>query len=66
MCCTAERIKKLRLSHNETQKNLADAIGISVMAVSKYENGLSIPSDDTKVKIARHYNVSVEWLFYCA
>lgn len=66
MCCTAERIKKLRLSHNETQKNLADAIGISVMAISKYENGLSIPSDDTKVKIARHYNVSVEWLFYCA
>lgn len=65
MCCTAERIKRLRLSHNETQKKLADAAGVSVMAISKYENGLSVPSDDTKVKIARHYGVSVEWLFFC-
>ncbi len=64
MGCTAARIKQLRISKNETQKELAEAIGVSVMAVSKYENGLSVPSDDTKVKIARHYRVSVEWLFF--
>lgn len=64
MECTAARIKQLRISKNETQKELAEAIGVSVMAVSKYENGLSVPSDDTKVKIARHYRVSVEWLFF--
>ncbi|MST81165.1 helix-turn-helix transcriptional regulator [Lachnospiraceae bacterium Oil+RF-744-WCA-WT-13] len=65
MSNTAERIKALRLEHKETQADLGNAIGVTPMAVSKYESGLSVPSDDTKVKLARHYNVSVEWLFFC-
>lgn len=65
MSNTAERIKSLRLAHDETQADLGSAIGVTPMAVSKYESGASVPSDDTKVKIARHYGVSVEWLFFC-
>ena len=29
-----------------------------------YENGQRIPRDDIKVKLARFYGVSVEYLFY--
>lgn len=65
MSNTAERIRTLRIEHKETQADLGNAIGVTSMAVSKYESGLSVPRDDTKVKLARHYNVSVEWLFFC-
>lgn len=64
MNTTGERIRYLRTSHNETQKDLGDAIDVSAMAVSKYENDVSVPTDDVKVKIARHYGVSIEWLFF--
>lgn len=60
----ANNIKILRLKHGETQKQLAEAIGVSIMAISKYESGNAIPSDDNKVKISRHYNMSVESIFY--
>lgn len=64
MNTTGERIRNLRISRGETQKDLGDAINVSAMAVSKYENGISTPTDDVKVKIARHYRVSIEWLFF--
>lgn len=60
----ANNIKSLRIKHGETQKQLAEAIGVSVMAISKYESGSAVPSDDNKVKISRHYNMSVEAIFY--
>lgn len=64
MDSTGKRIKNLRIAHGETQKDLGDAINVSAMAVSKYENDISVPTDDVKMKIARHYGVSIEWLFF--
>lgn len=61
---TAERMKELREASGESQSELAKAIGVTTMAISKYENGLMVPSDDNKVKIARHYGVSINWLFF--
>lgn len=60
----AKKLKDLRLKNGETQQQLADAIGVTAMAISKYENGLAVPSDDNKIKIARHYNESVEDIFF--
>lgn len=43
---------------------VAKAIGISVSAISMYENNQRIPRDEVKVKIANYYKTSVQDLFF--
>ena len=38
----AQNIRTQRKAHSLTQENLAEAIGVTVGAVSKWENGLSL------------------------
>jgi len=47
-----EKIKKRRLELNLTQKELADAVGITEATLSRYENNLRIPNADILKKIA--------------
>lgn len=60
-----ERLLKLRLSEKKTQKEVTEAIGISVSALTMYETGNRIPRDEIKVKLAHYYSTSVERLFLC-
>ncbi len=60
----AERLRTLRTRKNESQQEVADAIGISVSAYSMYENGERIPRDRIKVKLAKHFGRSVGFIFY--
>lgn len=64
MASTAEEIKRLRKKEGLTQEQLGEVIGVTGMAISKYESGDAVPSDDNKMKIARHFGVSVESLFF--
>lgn len=57
-----ERLKKLRGSR--TQGEVAEALGVTSMAVSQWENGLRMPSDDMKVKIAQFYKKTVMVIFF--
>lgn len=59
---TGERLRKLRASRR--QADVAEAVGITTMAISQYELGLRIPQDRIKVKLANFYNVSVESIFF--
>lgn len=59
-----ERLLKLRLSEKKTQKEVTEAMGISVSALTMYETGNRIPRDEIKVKLAHYYSTSVERLFY--
>lgn len=43
---------------------IANAIGISVSAISMYENGERIPRDTIKIKIAEFFNKSVQEIFF--
>lgn len=57
--------KRLRgLRGSRTQEEIASALGVTVMAVSLWERGERIPSDDLKVKIAGLYRKSVATLFF--
>lgn len=57
-----ERLKALR--GNRTQKEVAEALGVTMMAVSLYESGERMPRDEIKVKLANYYKKSVTSLFY--
>jgi transcriptional regulator with XRE-family HTH domain len=57
-----ERLKELRGSR--TQAEVAEALGVTAMAVSQWENGLRMPNDDMKVKIAAYYKRTVMSIFF--
>lgn len=57
------RLRELR-GVFRTQREVADAIGISPSALSMWENGERVPGDEAKIALARYYNVSVQELFY--
>ena len=58
----ADNLKQLR--GTRTQKEVADAIGVTSMAISQYEQGERIPSDTIKIKLANYFNVPVENIFF--
>lgn len=48
-----KKIKVARVEHDLNQTDLAKKIGAKQKSISRYENGLSIPSIETLVKIAK-------------
>ena len=58
----SDRIKKLRLSLDMTQKKFAEEIGITASALSSYEKNLKNPSIAVAKKIAETFRVSIDWL----
>lgn len=57
-----ERLRKLRGEIDRS--TVAQRCGISVSAVSMYENGIRVPRDEIKVKLASFYGKTVESIFY--
>ncbi|MBR2735512.1 MAG: helix-turn-helix transcriptional regulator [Clostridia bacterium] len=57
-----ERLSELRKDRGLKQKELADKLGISVHTISSYERNLSTPDDEMKIRIAKFFGVSVDYL----
>lgn len=57
-----KRIKYLREKENIKRAQLADSIGLSYHALSKYETGEREPEYDILCRIARYFHVSVDFL----
>ncbi|MGM9660643.1 MAG: helix-turn-helix domain-containing protein [Faecousia sp.] len=57
-----ERISELRKAKNLSQGQLADAVGISRQAVSKWENDLSSPDTIHLIQLAETLDTEVEYL----
>jgi len=57
-----ERLQKLRGSR--TQKEVAEAVGVTPMAISLYESGERIPRDEIKVRLANYYKRTVNFIFF--
>lgn len=55
-----ERIYKLRKSRGLSQKEFANIVGVTDKAVSKWENGLSIPDIYKIYKLCRYFKISFE------
>lgn len=59
----SEKLGNLRLKKNVSQSQVAESLGITKAAVSQYESGQRIPSDEVKIKLSNYYGVSVQDLF---
>ncbi len=57
-----EKIKKLRISYNMSQVDLAKRLGVSKQCVSNWENDNVQPSIEMLIKIAKFFNVSTDYL----
>ena len=57
-----ETLKELRNEHNMTQEFVAESLGVSRQAVSKWENGSSEPSTSNLIAIAKLYEIPPEEL----
>ena len=55
--------KLIELRGNRTQEEVAKALGISVSALSMYEQGKRVPRDEIKIRMANYYDISLESLF---
>ena len=60
--CFPKRLKELRLEAGLTQKDLAKAIEVGRTTVSEYESGKIVPKQEGLLKLANHFNVSVDYL----
>ena len=60
--CFSKRLKELRLERGQTQKELANAIEVGRTTVSEYEIVKIVPKQEGLLKIANHFNVSVDYL----
>ena len=58
-----KRIKALRNRDDVTQEKLADAIGVTSQAISKWENEMGYPDIEYIIPIANFFNVTIDELF---
>ncbi len=58
------RLIQLRQKEGWTQKSLGDKVGLSQSMIAHIESGSKEPSRKYRIKIAKLFDVSVEWLFY--
>ena len=54
---TGQKIAKLRHNNKITQEELANKIGVSSQAVSKWENGKNMPDIENLMLITKLFNV---------
>lgn len=57
-----DKLKKLRKDACETQAQLANALGVTQQAIDRWENARTEPNVTMLIQIARHFEVSVDYL----
>ena len=56
------RIAEQRRKHGMSQDELAERLFVTRQAVSKWENGISVPSVDALCDISKIFSVSFEYI----
>lgn len=57
-----EKLSKLRKENNYTQEQLADILGVSRQAVSKWESDISYPETEKLLRLGELYECSMDYL----
>lgn len=58
----SEKIYILRRKRGLSQEQLAEIIGVSRQAISKWEGGLSVPESEKLIAISEYFNVTLDYL----
>ena len=58
----SEKLIRLRKREGLSQEALAEMLGVSRQAVSRWEQGTALPDGGKLLPCARHFGVSVDWL----
>ena len=58
----SEKIYELRKKAGLSQEQLAEQLGVSRQAVSKWESGKAVPESDTLVTISNYFHVTLDYL----
>ena len=58
----AKRMKRVRTERGLSQERLAEQLNVSRQTVSKWENGLAVPSGDNLNQLGKALGVSVDFL----
>ena len=62
MASFSERLKNLRNDKGLLQRELAEQLNLSRVAVTQYENGNRSPDQETLKKLASFFNVTIDYL----
>ena len=62
MSITGERLRKLREEAGKTRAEMAKDIGLSVSAISNYENNIRIPKNEIMEMITDYFNVDTDYV----
>ena len=55
-------IRRLRKERNLTQEELAERLGVTYQAISKWENNMAVPDLDKLIKLSDIFEVSLDEL----
>ena len=58
-----QKIKELRQENNLTQEELAEQLGVSPQAISRWENSATYPDITLLPIIANMFDVTIDYLF---
>ena len=59
---TGEKLSMLRKQNNYTQEQLAELLGVSRQAISRWESDIAFPETEKLIKISRLYGCTVDYL----
>ena len=57
-----DKLSKLRKENNYTQEQLADILGVSRQAISKWESNITYPETDKLIRMSGLFNCSLDYL----
>ena len=57
-----QRLRDMREDHDLTQKDIAEILQTTQEQISKYEIGKQMMGMDKYIKLAKYYNVSLDYL----
>ena len=59
-----ENLRKIRKEHNLSQEQLADELGVSRQAISKWESGATYPEMDKIIALCDKFNLNIDDLLH--
>ena len=59
---TGDKLSRLRKENNYTQEQLADILGVSRQAISKWESDVAYPETDKLIRLSTLYHCSLDYL----